>query len=109
FAVIAGEGNPPPEREPGPGDFSWHELSTSDADAAWKFYSELFGWRKTEAMDTGDGNIYQMFGFGGPSVGGLSKRTDVPPNWMPYVIVKDIDAAVEQVKSSGGNVVFGPM
>src|SRR5688572_16400218 len=27
FAVIKGEGDPPPAGEPGPGAFSWHELS----------------------------------------------------------------------------------
>ena len=26
-----------------PGEFSWHELYSSDHEAAWRFYSELFG------------------------------------------------------------------
>jgi predicted enzyme related to lactoylglutathione lyase len=109
FAVIKGEGKAPPASEPRPGEFSWHELTTTDAGAAWKFYSDLFGWQKTEAMDMGGGEMYQMFGFGGPSVGGMSRRTEVPPHWMPYVIVKDVDATVERIKAGGGKVMLEPM
>ena len=46
----------------GVGEFSWHELATTDPDAAFGFYSDLFGWAKTEAMDMGPGGTYQMFG-----------------------------------------------
>ena len=109
FAVISGEGSGGPTGEPGPGAFSWHELTTSDADAAWRFYSELFGWRKTEAMDMGGGNLYQMFGHGGPSVSGMSKRTEVPPHWLPYVVVEDVDETVRRIEAAGGRVMLGAM
>ena len=110
FALFTPRGDPDaPRPTPGPGSFSWHELSTTDADAAWRFYETMFGWKKTDAMDMGGGNMYQMFGLGGPSVGGLSKRADVSPHWLPYVIVEDVDAAVALAKANGGQVVFGPM
>jgi predicted enzyme related to lactoylglutathione lyase len=109
IGVIAGEGEQPAPREPGPGSFSWHELTTTDMDAAWDFYSELFGWQKTEAMDLGGGALYQMFGFGGPSVGGISKRAEVPPHWLPYVIVEDVDDTVAAIKENGGTVMLEPM
>ena len=43
-----------PEAEPVIGDVSWHELYMADAEAALRFYSEMFGWRHTESMDMGD-------------------------------------------------------
>ena len=35
------------------GEVSWIELMTTDAPAALKFYSEVFGWQPSEAMDMG--------------------------------------------------------
>ena len=37
---------------------------TTDAAAAMKFYSELFGWQPSEAMDMGPVGKYQMFNRG---------------------------------------------
>src|SRR5688500_2190510 len=110
FGVISGEGGSSPTDEGATGTFSWHELTTSDAGAAWKFYAELFGWQKTEAMDMGGGNMYQMFGYpGGQSVGGMSKRTGIRPHWLPYVVVQDVEATVGRIAAGGGNVMLGPM
>src|SRR5436853_3807776 len=35
------------------GSFSWHELMSTNWQVAWEFYSKLFGWQKTDAMDMG--------------------------------------------------------
>jgi predicted enzyme related to lactoylglutathione lyase len=43
------------------GRFSWHELMTTDYQKAFDFYSSLFGWNRTSAMDMGGGNMYQMY------------------------------------------------
>src|SRR5918994_4421029 len=40
-----------PETEPEVGAVSWHELYTTDAAAAMKFYSQMFGWRESQGMD----------------------------------------------------------
>ena len=41
-----------------PGDFSWHELATTDPDAALAFYQRLFGWEKQGAHDMGHIGMY---------------------------------------------------
>lgn len=52
-----------PDAAPGLGDFSWHELATTDWRAALTFYQRLFGWEETSAMDMGPGmGTYQVFG-----------------------------------------------
>lgn len=100
------------EAGPSEGQFSWHELATTDFEAAFDFYRDLFGWEKTEAMDMGEAGIYQMYGRGGPPLGGIfNKTSDMPgpPAWLCYVMVADAAEGVERVKNNGGQVLVGPM
>lgn len=97
------------------GDVSWLELYTTDNAAAMTFYSELFGWAPTEAMDMGPMGVYRMFGRKGPkeSMGGMMTKTpdmaSIPNTWLPYFRVADINAAAALVKAHGGAVLMGPM
>jgi len=93
------------------GEFSWHELATTDADAAWAFYSEVFGWEAAERMDMGDMGFYQTFGRGARPLGGIFNGPPEMPavGWLLYVRVEDVNAAVESVKAAGGRILNGPM
>jgi predicted enzyme related to lactoylglutathione lyase len=113
FAVFRPETQPADRDEPaGKGEFSWHELATTDHEAAFDFYHKLFGWKKKEAMDLGEGSVYQMYGRGDFTLGGMYNKPDEmpgPPAWLYYVTVEDVGAAVEKVKELGGEVLNGPM
>ena len=50
-----------PEADAVVGDASWHELMTSDAPAAMKFYSDVFGWQPSESLDMGEMGRSHMF------------------------------------------------
>jgi hypothetical protein len=94
------------------GHFSWHELIAGEWESAFRFYSQLFGWQKTEAIDMGGMGTYQMYGKGGRTLGGMmTKRPDypAPPHWLYYIKVGDLDAALGRVKKGGGQVLNGPM
>jgi predicted enzyme related to lactoylglutathione lyase len=96
------------------GFFSWHELNTTDYQSAWKFYAELFGWKNTSSMDMGpELGAYWMFGLDSQNtLGGMSnvaKQHKMPPHWLYYVTVEDLDAAVANVPKNGGKVLNGPM
>lgn len=94
------------------GQFSWHELATSDHEAAFAFYAGLFGWDAMQRMDMGPMGIYLIFGYNGEQKGGIYiKPPDMPapPHWLPYVRVASVDAAVPVVEASGGKVVAAPM
>jgi len=96
----------------GVGDFTWHELATTDLDAALDFYTQLFGWSKGAAHDMGgEMGVYQLISHGGQDVGGLYKVRDnsTPPNWLSYVRVADADKAANAAKSNGGRILNGPM
>ena len=110
FAAFTPETLMPQQDQPAAGEFSWHELATSDPAGAWHFYQALFGWEKTEAMDMGPAGVYQMFGWPGLSLGGIYQPpAGMPPNWLSYAMVPDAIAAAEAVKRAGGQVVKGPM
>lgn len=102
-----------PEGDPQPGEGSWHELMTTDADAAMRFYQEVFGWQPSEAMDMGEMGKYQMFNRPHGMIGGMMNMSkemgDMPPNWGIYFLVPDIDSAVERITSNGGQILNGPM
>lgn len=105
--------NDAPVGDPAVGQFSWHELSTTDHPAAWNFYSELFGWEKMGEMDMGGTmGIYQMFGTSGRMLGGMMNKAPenpMPPNWLLYARVSDVKASAESVKRLGGKVLYEPM
>ena len=104
--------SPRPAAEPGLGDFSWHELATTDYAAAFDFYSDLFGWEKTSAMDMGPAGVYQMYGQNGQPYGGIyNKMPEVPgpPAWLHYIRVENVHPLTEKIKEHGGQVINGPM
>ena len=102
-----------PETAPEVGEGSWHELMTTDAPAAMKFYTEVFGWQPSETMDMGLMGKYHMFNRPHGMMGGMMNKppemAHVPPNWMIYFLVPDINGAVERIKANGGKILNGPM
>jgi predicted enzyme related to lactoylglutathione lyase len=103
----------PPEGAPEVGEASWLELMTTDAPAAMKFYTDVFGWQPSETMDMGPMGKYHMFNRPHGMIGGMMNKppemAHVPPNWQIYFRVPDITAAVERITANGGQILNGPM
>ena len=95
------------------GEASWHELMTTDAPAAMKFYTRAV--RLAAGRNDGHGAMgkYHMFNRPHGMIGGMMNKppemAHVPPNWQIYFLVPDIDAAVERIKANGGQILNGPM
>jgi predicted enzyme related to lactoylglutathione lyase len=103
---------PEPEGMPPVGEFSWHELATTDPEAAIRFYTELFGWEMMSDFDMGAMGVYRIFGRRGTTMGGIFRKPAEmpgPPAWLHYGRVADVNAAVEAVRRHGGQVLNGPM
>jgi predicted enzyme related to lactoylglutathione lyase len=112
FAVFTPVPSSNPMTTPSLGDFSWHELMTTNESDGFEFYAALFGWRKTSAMDMGEMGTYQMFGLGDEPMGGMytiPPGMGAPPMWLPYMHVESADAAAERVQQNGGSIKNGPM
>jgi predicted enzyme related to lactoylglutathione lyase len=94
------------------GEFCWNELLTSDSQAAFNFYSQLFGWKILREMDMDQMGIYRTFGIGDKEMGGMMnvpKGTSMPPSWIYYTQISDLDAALARAKKRGATVMNGPM
>ena len=114
FAVYTPPGPPPEGSEgakPGAGEFTWHELATTDAEAALDFYVELFGWEKGEAHDMGAMGTYQLINHQGAQVGGVYnlQGNATPAHWLSYVQVPDCSKATDVAKAEGARVLNGPI
>jgi hypothetical protein len=112
FAVFTSTDGMPMSDQSGVGDFSWHELATTDWKAALAFYKNLFGWQETNAMDMGPQGTYQMFGLDGKTMGGVyNKGPQQPggPSWLPYIRIPDAKKSAALIKTLGATVINGPM
>jgi predicted enzyme related to lactoylglutathione lyase len=90
-----------------PGSIGWRDLTVPDAKLVRDFYQAVVGW-KAEEFD-GD---FNMLSSSGEVVAGICHargvNADVPPQWLIYIIVPDVAAAVKKCLELGGKVVTGP-
>jgi uncharacterized protein len=99
------------KQNPKPGDFCWNELVTTNVPAAKKFYTSLLGW-KTKPFDKGmvDYTIIHNGKSDKQGMGGIMK-CPVPGNpaqWIPYMLVANVDATVKKAKKLRGKVYMPP-
>ena len=91
------------------GQFVWYELTTPDVAAARKFYPAITGWG-TQEFD----KDYTMWTTRGVPFAGIfrlgpeQRQQGIPPNWMPYVDVDNVDETARKATSLGGKAVHGP-
>jgi len=89
--------------------FVWYELMTSDPAAAARFYESVVGWRSKDA-GMGEDKPYTLLLAGETQVAGLMGMpaelagTGVPPHWVGYVGVDDVDAAAARVLAADGKL-----
>lgn len=92
------------------GDFIWYELLTSDPDGAAAFYGPLVGWTFGSANQPGM-DYRQFTAMDGEMIGGCMKAPDgapLPPMWLGYIGVDDVDASVASIRAAGGQVHMEP-
>jgi predicted enzyme related to lactoylglutathione lyase len=93
-----------------PNQFFWYDVTTTDPKAAETFYRNVVGWG---TQDSGSPD-YTLFTVSGHGVAGLmpipedARQAGVPPAWMGYIHVEDVDAAAEQITREGGKLHRGP-
>jgi uncharacterized protein len=95
---------------PKPGEPCWIDLLVPDADAAAKFYGDLFGWTAGEASDDFGG--YRMFFRGDQPIAGLMPNdaaSGSPNAWNVYLASDDAAATVQRAGAAGAQVVVEPM
>src|SRR5436309_5771362 len=82
---------------------AWFEIMGPDPEQASKFYSELFGWQ-TQTLEGGYTTV-DTLGGGGIN-GGFGKSDDGKPSVKVYVLVDDLQAALDKAGTLGGSTVL---
>lgn len=97
--------------EPAPGTIAWTDLTVSEAETVRDFYEQVAGWR-SEPVDMGSYRDFNMLaGASGPIAGICHARDSnaaIPPQWMIYIVVSDLDAAMRRCRELGGEIVREP-
>ncbi|MCA2010144.1 VOC family protein [Cereibacter sphaeroides] len=92
------------------GHGAWHELMSTDPDAAALFYAKHLGLTESRAMDMGPMGSYRILAVDGTELGGLMRQPipGMPSFWLPYFTVPSVDAAIAAISGAGGEVKHGP-
>lgn len=82
--------------------FMWFDLRTADSDAAAEFYRQMFRW---DIADAGVGGYQSWIGTGPQSWAGIvTAAPGTTGEWLPFVVVDDLDQATKQAVSLGATV-----
>lgn len=99
-------------KRPTTGAIGWADLTVEDAELVRDFYAQVVGW-KPAGVDMGDYSDYNMSSpeTGVPIAGvchASGPNADLPPVWLIYVNVENLDRSIEQCKVLGGEILAGP-
>ncbi|MDH6706870.1 putative enzyme related to lactoylglutathione lyase [Kitasatospora sp. MAA19] len=88
-----------------PGSLGWVELLTRDPAGSTVFYPTVFGWSVSPSEQ------YTQWGLNGEDFGGMLAMDDrfppqVPPHWLPYFSVADVDTTVARAAALGADVLM---
>lgn len=91
------------------GLISWVDLTVPDAEKIKEFYSKVIGWIP-EPVSMGEYNDYNMTipDDKTPAAGICNARgvnSDLPPQWLIYINVKDIEKSIQFCKELGGKMI----
>lgn len=96
----------------GVGIIEWRDLTVDDAETVRDFYSKVVGW-KTEPVSMGD---YDDFNMNAPesneTIAGVCHarggNASLPPQWLIYVRVANVEDSARECLALGGKVIDGP-
>jgi predicted enzyme related to lactoylglutathione lyase len=95
---------------PEPGSVSWQDLTVADAEAVRDFYQAVVGWAP-ESLPMGGYSDFVMSSEGTPVAGICHARganADLPPVWLIYITVEDLDHSLDECQRVGGSLVSAP-
>ena len=98
--------------KPAVGTVVWTDLTVPDAESVKNFYCQVVGWKASPH------NMGEYFDFdiqaptNGQTVAGIcharGPNTNMPAQWIVYVVVKNAADSARKCEELGGKVVDGP-
>ena len=98
---------------PPPGTIAWADLTVPDAESVRDFYVRVTGWTAQPLAMKGGYDDFVMSAPGsGQAVAGIcharGPNVGLPPQWLLYIIVPDLDESLDACRTAGGEVIAGP-
>jgi predicted enzyme related to lactoylglutathione lyase len=94
-----------------PGTITWADLTVEDAEHVRDFYASVAGWTP-EPLSMGSYSDYVMNDADGEAAAGLcharGSNADLPPQWLIYITVDDLDHSMAECQRLGGAVITQP-
>ena len=99
-------------QQPARRDVVWQQLLVGDPARAARDYGELFGMKPGARMELAEHGSFDQFGWGSGdepagSIGDLTGKPHIHPQWLFFFRAADLDAAMRYVREKGGSV-LGP-
>ena len=94
------------------GKIVWLDLTVDNAEQVKDFYSHVVGWTATD-LSMGDYKDYLIAPAPDeePTAGICHSRgpnANMPPQWLTYVVVDNVDKCIDTCKALGGQLLDGP-
>jgi hypothetical protein len=94
------------------GTICWRDLTVANAEQLRDFYRSVVGW-EAQPQDMGG---YSDFNMLAPNteecIAGIcharGENADLPPQWLMYVVVEDVEQSAAKCVELGGKVVVAP-
>lgn len=83
-----------------PNPLVWFDHRSDNPSSAGKFYEELLNWKRADNSPPG----MTVVGGGQRAWSGMAASETLPPGWLPYVQVNDLETSVSQAKTLGAKV-----
>jgi len=96
---------------PGPGSITWTDLTVEDAERIRDFYQAVTGW-KPVSLSMGAYSDFVMRNDDGQEIAGIcharGSNSDLPPVWLVYITVDDLDHSLHECQRLGGAALTPP-
>ena len=95
---------------PSPGTITWQDLTVANAEVVRDFYAAVVGWTP-EPLSMGAYADFVMKADHEAVAGVCHARgpnADLPPQWLIYITVEDLDHSLAECERLGGSMIAPP-
>jgi predicted enzyme related to lactoylglutathione lyase len=89
------------------GKILWTDLTVPNTEAVRDFYAAVASW----SVQKYDDDYNMLASDGNPAAGichPVGQNASLPPQWLIYITVADLDASIAACQQHGGSVINGP-
>jgi len=94
------------------GKIGWIDMTTADAPGVRDFYKAVVGWDTEDVDMDGYADYVMKMPASGDGVAGVchakGSNTDLPPGWLIYIIVENVEQSAAACIANGGKIVLEP-